>query len=85
MYQFQATAESKFRCLATTNRRPIAHGSYLDIYFDKYVPEMTAQQLRDLLFPVLDFNARNKEEAYLDTVPAEGERGDPGSTGCWSG
>ena len=46
-----------------------AHGSYLDIYFDKYVPEMTAQQLRDLLFPVLDFSAHNKEEAYLDTVP----------------
>jgi len=45
------------------------HGSYLDIYFDKYVPEMSAAQLRELLFPVLDFNARNKEEAYLDTVP----------------
>jgi len=45
------------------------HGSYLDLYFDKYVPEMTAQQLRDLLFPVLDFNARNKEQAYLDTLP----------------
>jgi len=45
------------------------HGSYLEIYFDKYVPEMTAQQLRDLLFPALDFNARNKEQAYLDTVP----------------
>ncbi len=45
------------------------HGSYLDVYFDKYVPEMTAQQLRDLLFPVLDFTARNKEEAYLDTLP----------------
>jgi hypothetical protein len=45
------------------------HGSYLEIYFDKYVPEMNAQQLRDLLYPVLDFNARNKEEAYLDTVP----------------
>jgi hypothetical protein len=45
------------------------HGSYVDLYFDKYVPEMTAQQLRDLLFPVLDFNARNKEQAYLDTVP----------------
>ena len=45
------------------------HGSYLDVYFDKYVPEMTARQLRDLLYPVLDFNARNKEEAYLDTVP----------------
>ena len=45
------------------------HGSYLDIYFDKYVPEMTAAQLRALLLPVLDFNAKSKEEAYLDTVP----------------
>jgi hypothetical protein len=45
------------------------HGSYLDIYFDKYVPEMSAAQLRQLLLPVLDFNAKSKEEAYLDTVP----------------
>jgi hypothetical protein len=49
--------------------QPNPHGSYLDIYFSKYVPEMTAAQLRDLLYPALDFNARNKEEAYLDTVP----------------
>jgi hypothetical protein len=45
------------------------HGSYIDVYFDKYVPEMSPAQLRALLYPVLDFNARNKEEAYLDTVP----------------
>src|ERR1700752_4056887 len=45
------------------------NGTYLDVYFDKYVPEMTPRQLRDLLYPVLDFNAQNKEEAYLDTVP----------------
>lgn len=45
------------------------HGSFVDVYFDKYVPEMTAQQLRDILAPVLDFNARDKEQAYLDTVP----------------
>jgi hypothetical protein len=45
------------------------HGSFVDVYFTKYVPEMTAQQLRDLLVPVLDFNARSKEQAYLDTVP----------------
>jgi hypothetical protein len=45
------------------------HGSYVDLYFDKYVPELTAQQVRELLFPVLDFNAKNKEQAYLDTVP----------------
>src|SRR5438270_2794384 len=48
---------------------PNPHGTYLDIYFDKYVPEMTARQLRDLLYPVLDFKARSREEAYLDTVP----------------
>lgn len=45
------------------------HGSFLDVYFDKYVPEMSAAQLRQLLLPVLDFNAKSREEAYLDTVP----------------
>jgi hypothetical protein len=51
------------------NSQQNPHGSYLNLYFDKYVPEMTAQQLRELLTPALDFNARNKEQAYLDTVP----------------
>jgi len=55
--------------LAPNQTQQNPHGSYLEIYFDKYVPEMTAQQLRDLLFPALDFTARNKEQAYLDTVP----------------
>lgn len=55
--------------LSPSDSQPNPHGTYLDIYFDKYVPEMSAQQLRDLLYPVLDFTAHNKEEAYLDTVP----------------
>ena len=55
--------------LSPTDSQPNPHGTYLDIYFDKYVPEMSAQQLRDVLYPVLDFTAHNKEEAYLDTVP----------------
>jgi hypothetical protein len=45
------------------------HGTFVDLYFEKHVPDMTVQQLRVLLYPVLDFNARNKEQAYLDTVP----------------
>jgi hypothetical protein len=53
----------------TTNSQENPHGSFVNLYFDKYVPEMTAQQLRELLYPVLDFNARSKEQAYLDTVP----------------
>jgi hypothetical protein len=55
--------------MGPNDTQPNPHGTYLDLYFDKYVPEMTAQQLRDLLFPALDFKAHNKEEAYLDTVP----------------
>jgi hypothetical protein len=54
---------------ATDQSQANPHGSFVDLYFDKYVPELTAQQVRDLLFPVLDFKAKNKEQAYLDTVP----------------
>jgi hypothetical protein len=54
---------------APYNPQTNPHGSYVDLYFDKFVPEMTTQQLRELLYPVLDFNARSKEQAYLDTVP----------------
>jgi hypothetical protein len=45
------------------------HGSFVDVYFGKYTPEMTPQQLRALLYPVFDFNSRSREQAYLDTVP----------------
>ena len=44
------------------------HGSFVDLCFDRYVPELTAQQVRDLLVPVLDFKAQNKEDAYLGTM-----------------
>jgi hypothetical protein len=44
-------------------------GSYVDLIFDHYVPEMNAQQLKNLLHPVFDFDAKSALEAYLDTVP----------------
>jgi hypothetical protein len=44
-------------------------GSYVDLIFDKYVPELSPQQLKDLLRPVFDFNAKSAVEAYLDTLP----------------
>src|SRR5215469_2196846 len=46
-----------------------ARGSFVDIYFDNYVPEMTGKDLKELLRPVLDFEAKSREEAYLETVP----------------
>jgi hypothetical protein len=51
------------------NPQTNSHGSFVDVYFAKYVPEMTAQQLRNILYPVFDFKAPNKEAAYLDTLP----------------
>jgi hypothetical protein len=44
-------------------------GSYVDLVFDNYVPELQPQELKDLLHPVFDFNAKSNVEAYLDTLP----------------
>jgi hypothetical protein len=44
-------------------------GSRLTLTFDKYVPEMTPDQLRALIQPVMDFNVKTPLEAYVDTLP----------------
>lgn len=44
-------------------------GSYVDLVFDHYVPDLNPQQLKDLLRPVFDFDAKSAVEAYLETVP----------------
>jgi hypothetical protein len=44
-------------------------GSRLTVTFDKYVPEMTPDQLRALIQPVMDFSVKTPMEAYADTLP----------------
>jgi hypothetical protein len=46
-----------------------AKGTTVELAFDRFVPEMTGDQVRDLLAPVLDFHAKSAAEAYIDTVP----------------
>jgi hypothetical protein len=46
-----------------------AHGSIVKLEFDKYVPEMTGEQVRALLDPVFDFKALTAAEAYEKTLP----------------
>jgi hypothetical protein len=46
-----------------------AHGSVVKLQFDKYVPEMTGDQVRAMLAPVFDFHALTTEEAYEKTLP----------------
>jgi hypothetical protein len=43
-------------------------GSYVDLCFDKYVPDITGPELKQLLRPVFDFDAKSPMEAYLETV-----------------
>ena len=45
-----------------------ARGSFVDLYFDKYVPEITGPELKQRLRPVFDFDAKSAVEAYLETV-----------------
>jgi hypothetical protein len=45
------------------------HGSFVDLMFDQYVPELSAQQVKQLLRPVFDFEAKSALEAYVETVP----------------
>ncbi|MGB9489848.1 MAG: hypothetical protein WCA92_05215 [Terriglobales bacterium] len=44
------------------------HGSYVDLYFDRYVPELTGPELKQLLRPVFDFDSTSALDAYLLTV-----------------
>ena len=46
-----------------------AKGSQVTLAFDKYVPELTGDQVREMLSPVLDFKALNQAEAYEKTLP----------------
>jgi len=44
-------------------------GSFVDLYFDNYVPEMTGPELKQYLRPVFDFDSKSALEAYLESVP----------------
>jgi len=46
-----------------------AKGSAVTLEFDKYVPELTGEQVREMLAPVFDFKALNQAEAYAQTLP----------------
>jgi hypothetical protein len=55
--------------VAPSDSNANARGSYVDLLFDHYVPELNPKELKDLLRPVFDFDSKSGLEAYLDTVP----------------
>jgi len=55
--------------IAPSDPNANARGSFVNVYFDDYIPEMTGHEFKELLRPVLDFDSKSPEEAYLETVP----------------
>jgi outer membrane protein assembly factor BamE (lipoprotein component of BamABCDE complex) len=52
---------------ADPNANP--RGSFVALVFDKYVPEVHPEQLKKMLEPVFDWNAKSAAEAYMETLP----------------
>lgn len=44
-------------------------GASMTLEFDKHVPEMTADELKKLISPVLDFSVKSASEVYVETLP----------------
>jgi hypothetical protein len=55
--------------IAPTDQDANARGSYVELQFDHHVPDVTAAELKTLLRPVFDFDAKSALESYLETVP----------------
>lgn len=58
-----------FTPVAPNDPNSNARGSYIELIFPDGVPEMSPEQLKVLLRPVFDFDAKSAVEAYLETVP----------------
>src|SRR5258706_12008329 len=51
-----------------TNDTTMAHGARIILAFDKFVPDLTVDQVKQLLRPVFDFSSRSAVQAYEDTL-----------------
>ncbi len=45
------------------------HGSSVLLTFDKFVPEMTLAEMKQILLPVFDFSLKSAAQAYSDMMP----------------
>jgi len=52
---------------AAPNTNP--RGSYVELAFDKYIPDLSVEQVKQMLRPVFDFSAISAAQAYVDTLP----------------
>jgi hypothetical protein len=53
----------------TADDKANARGTFAALLFDGNVPELTVDQIKEMLRPVFDFNATSAAQAYMDTLP----------------
>ena len=46
-------------------------GSYVKIKFDAGIPNLTPDQVKEILTPVLDFSKKSATRSFIDSVPDE--------------
>src|SRR5436309_6582403 len=44
-------------------------GSYVDLVFPHHLPDLTVEQVKQMLWPVFDFDSKSPVDAYLESVP----------------
>jgi hypothetical protein len=44
-------------------------GSYVDLMFSHQIPDLTVEQVKQMLWPVFDFDSKSPVDAYLESVP----------------
>jgi hypothetical protein len=47
----------------------VAKGSYLVLQFKDYIPELTLNDIKEYVKPVLDFTVKSAAQAYTETLP----------------
>ena len=55
--------------IAPDNNPENPKGSFVALVFDKYVPDISPDQVKQLLAPVFDFTALSATQAYTDSLP----------------
>jgi hypothetical protein len=68
--------------ISTSDPSANARGSFVDLYFDKYVPELTGPELKQLLRPVFDFDAKSRSRPIWKPFLRRSKRPSRITT-CW--
>jgi hypothetical protein len=69
--RIQVGASGGTRPLTNPTSQAPPQGSYVTIKFDKVVPELSPDQVKEILSSVLDFSKKSATKAFIDSVPEE--------------